>query len=136
MNEENVDWARWIFLAIFLVGLALACTSCNGFMGGHNAGVLVIGKQAKVGSVEYGEISYLDGLALVDLSRENSEWEIDVDETNGLKFDKESNSIKGIKKIRRRIGRQVTGNLVDLAAADKELARDYIKEKSEKDEKK
>ncbi len=116
---------------ITIAFFAMALAGCTRFS--HNAAVLVMGEKAGVGSVEYGEISYLSGLALVDLSRENSEWEIEVDEQNGIQYDSKTGGIRGIRKIRRRIGRQITGYLVDLAKKDAEAAKEWVKPEERKD---
>jgi hypothetical protein len=68
-----------------------------------------------------------DGMILTDVSRENSEWIIEVDSEAGLVYDKNTGSVKGIKRIHRRLGPQITGYLVELAEKDPESARTYLK---------
>ena len=109
-------------LIITLLFLLLFC-GCS-----HNPAVFIIGKQLKLGTTEYGEISYINGIAIIDCSRENSSWEMEVDENDGIQYDQKTGTVKGIRKIKRTIGRQVTGYLVDLAKVDKHLAAEYVKE--------
>jgi hypothetical protein len=71
-------------------------------------------------------ISYTDGLNLVDVSRENASWEITVDSTTGMTYDKASGSLKGVKTIKRTLGPQITGYLKELAEKDPESARKYM----------
>ena len=111
----------FIFLAISLL-LGVGCS--------HNPAVFAFGKVARIGNVEYGELSYVNGIYILDVSRENSEWEIEIDDQDGLQYDAKSGVVKGVKKIKRKIGRQITGYLVDLAKKDKYLAGEYIKEPS------
>ena len=109
---------------IIILAAMLACLcSCS-----HNPAVFTIGKQVKLGTTEYGEISYINGIAIVDCSRENSSWEMEVDDNDGIQYDARTGTVKGIRKIKRTIGRQVTGYLVDLAKVDKYLAQEYTKE--------
>ena len=118
-------------LAIAAVA-ALAFTGCS-----HNPAVFTIGEQIKVGTTEYGEISWLNGVAIIDCSRENSSWEMEVDETNGIQYDSKTGTVKGIRKIKRTIGSQCTGYLVDLAKTSPEVAQAWVEsEKSRKTKKK
>lgn len=108
----------------FIAALAAAAvfTGCS-----HNPAVFTFGKQIRVGTIEYGDLSYLNGVAIVDISRENSEWEIEIDEEDGISIDPATNSVKGIKKIRRSIGRQMSGYLNDLAKKDPEAVEAVVK---------
>ena len=92
----------------------------------HNPGMMVIGKHLKIGTAEYGELSYLNGFSFLDCARENSGWRIEINDNAGLSFDKTTNTLKGVKSITRVIGGQATGYLVDLAEASPEAAMLYV----------
>ena len=113
---------------LIAASLLLFAAGCS-----HNPAIFTIGKQFKIGTTEYGEISYINGLAIVDCSRENSSWELEIDDEDGITFDKATNTIKGVRKIRRIIGKQVTGYLVDLAKVDKCIANEYVNEQEKPD---
>ena len=115
---------------IILTAMLICLCSCS-----HNPAVFTIGKQVKLGTTEYGEISYINGIAIVDCSRENSSWEMEIDDNDGIQYDAKTGTVKGIRKIKRTIGRQVTGYLVDLAKVDKYLAQEYAKEPEKKEKK-
>ena len=96
----------------------------------HQAAILNFGTKASLGinpQTFTASISYTDGLNLIDLARENSGWELEVDPTIGISFDKENGKLTGVRKIRRFIGPQITGYLTKLAENDPEFAREYIK---------
>lgn len=96
---------------------------------GHNSAVFTVGNRANLGidpQNATANISYSDGLNVVDVSRENSEWEITIDSETGISVDKKTGNVKGIKSIRRKIGVQVTGYLVELAEKNPDLAKLYI----------
>lgn len=118
---------RFLILSILMILLGICCQSCS-----HNPAAFVFGKQIKMGNLEYGEISYLDGVAIIDISRENSMWSIEIDDETGLSYDAESKTIKGIKKITRSIGKQVTGYLNDLAKNSPTAVENYLSETKEK----
>ena len=107
-------------LAIAAVA-ALAFTGCS-----HNPAVFAFGKLARIGNVEYGEVSYINGVYILDVSRENSSWEMEVDDEAGIQYDSSTGNIKGIKKIKRTIGPQVSGYLVDLAEESPEVAQAWV----------
>ncbi len=103
------------------VALAAGCS--------HNVGGFTIGTRTQAGIDPQNitaNISHTDGLNVIDVSRENSEWEIEIDDESGVTVDKKTGNIKGIKKIRRKVGPQVTGYLVDLAKQNPELAKQYL----------
>lgn len=111
--------------SIIAIAVMLALAGCS-----HNAALLTVGKQLKVGSSEYAEITYLNGFAIIDMSRENSSWAIEIDDEVGLSYDNTTGTVKGIKRIERHIGRQITGYLVDLAKANPEAAKTYLSTES------
>ena len=110
----------WMKLALALA-MIFTLTGCS-----HNPGMMVIGKHLKIGTTEYGELSYLNGFSFLDCARENSGWRIEINDNAGLSFDKTTNTLKGVKSITRVIGGQATGYLVDLAEASPDAAMVYI----------
>lgn len=95
----------------------------------HNTGSFLVGTRTNFGidpQNATANISHIDGLHVLDVSRENSTWEIEIDSENGVAIDNETNTIKGIKRVRREVGPQITGYLVDLAEKDPESARLYL----------
>jgi hypothetical protein len=123
---ENYQKSAYItgIIAFLLFLLSLALTGC-----GHNTGAFTIGTRVNAGldpQNATANISYTDGLNVVDVSRENSSWDIQVDSDNGVSVDKQTGAIKGVKRLRREIGPQITGRLVEMAAKDPEMARMYI----------
>jgi hypothetical protein len=110
---------RFAFLVLILLILSVGCS--------HSPFFLTGGTKVSAGIPEYGELAYLNGIGIADVSRESTEVEIEIDEKVGLTIDKETNAVKGIKKITRRIGRQITGYLVDLAKVCPEAAVAWCK---------
>lgn len=96
---------------------------------GHNTAMLMIGKKGTIG-IDPQSMSmnaqYMDGFALGDVSRENSEWEIEIDDAAGISYDSKEGSLKGVKKLKRKLGPQITGYLVDLAEKSPEAAKAYM----------
>jgi len=108
-----------LFLAITILVLA----GC-----GHNTGALTLGTRVNLGidpENATANISYVDGLNVIDLSRENSGWVIETDSQIGIKANSDG-TVKGVRSIRRSIGPQITGYLVDLAKTNPELAKEYV----------
>jgi hypothetical protein len=109
--------------------LAFVTCSCS-----HNPAVFTVGKRTNIGfdpGQMTANVSWTDGLNIVDVPRENSSWELEIDEGMGLQFDPATNTLKGVKKISRKTGVQITGYLVDLAVAAPEAAEAYIKQAAE-----
>ena len=95
----------------------------------HNVGGFTIGTRAQAGidpQSMTANISLTDGLNVVDVCRENSEWEIEINDETGVTVDKKNGNIKGIKKIRRKVGPQVSGYLVDLVKESPEFAKWFV----------
>ena len=95
----------------------------------HNTGAFTIGTRVNFGldpQNATANVSYTDGLNAVDVSRENSSWDIEIDADNGVAVDGQTGTIKGVKRIRRSVGPQITGYLVDLAEKDPEMAKLYV----------
>ena len=114
--------------AALLVTLALAAlflvTGCS-----HNTSAFTVGTRLNAGldpQNATANISYTDGLNVVDISRENSSWDLEIDADNGVSVDSASWKIKGVKRIRRDVGPQITGYLVDLAEKDIDMAKSYV----------
>jgi len=106
---------------IFIAVMAFLCAGCS-----HNAAVFGFGKVFKVGNMEY-ELLYVNGIGIIDYSRENSSWEMEIDDEDGLSYDVDTHTIKGIKKVKRTIGTQITGYLCTLAEKDAKAAEEYLK---------
>ena len=104
--------------------LVAFCAGC-----GHNTGTFLMGTMVKAGLDSQNAIpaiTYVDGFTATDISRENSGWMVDIDATSGITTDKQGN-VKGIRCIKRYVGPQITGNLVDLAKTNPDLAASYVK---------
>ena len=109
-------------LVFALIILALLC-GC-----GHNTGALTLGTRINLGldpENATANISYVDGMNIVDLARENSGWVIETDSEIGVRAAKDG-TIKGVRSIKRTIGPQITGYLVELAETNPELAKEYV----------
>lgn len=114
-----------IFFNIIVLALLIAALFCGC---AHNTGALTVGTRVNVGIDPQNctaNVSYVDGLNVLDLSRENSEWVIETDSQIGIKADKHG-TIKGVRSIKRTIGPQITGYLVDLAKTHPDLAKEYV----------
>lgn len=110
-----------LFAAVFVI---FAMTGCS-----HNTGAFTIGTRINAGldpQNATANISYTDGLNVVDISRENSSWDLEIDADNGVSVDGSAGTIKGVKRIRRDVGPQITGYLVDLAEKNPDMAKNYI----------
>lgn len=125
-KEEFKDREKFkvpgILMALFAAALILS--GCS-----HNTGTFTVGTRINFGldpQNATANISYTDGLNVVDISRENSSWDLWIDADNGVSVDSTSGTIKGVKRIRRDVGPQITGYLVDLAEYDPEMAKSYV----------
>lgn len=95
----------------------------------HNTGAFTVGTRVNLGLDPQNvtaNISYTDGLNVVDVSRENSSWDLEIDADNGVKIESSTGNIQGIKRIRRDVGPQITGYLVDLSKSNPALAASYV----------
>ena len=114
-----------VAVTIFLLITAVILAGC-----GHNTGAFTIGTRVNVGldpQNATANISYTDGLNVIDVSRENSTWDITIDADTGVSVDEQTGTIKGVKRLKREVGPQITGYLVDLAEKDPALASEYVK---------
>lgn len=96
----------------------------------HNTAAFTVGTRMNAGldpQNATANISYTDGLNVIDVSRENASWDISIDADSGVSMDTSTGAIKGIKRLKRDVGPQVTGYLVDLAEKNPELASEYVK---------
>lgn len=96
----------------------------------HNPALFTMGKRTNIGfdpASASANISWTDGLNIIDVPRENSSFSVEIDENTGVKYDPATGTIKGVKKITRKTGVQVTGYLVELAKSNPELAALYLK---------
>ena len=125
MTKDKRDaYCITLTISAVILLLALMLTGC-----GHNTGAFTIGTRVNAGldpQNATANISYTDGLNVVDVSRENSSWDVQIDADNGVSVDKPTGTIKGVKRLKREVGPQITGYLVDLAARDPEMAKLYI----------
>lgn len=114
--------ATLALLALFAALLLVA--GCS-----HNTGAFTVGTRVNFGidpQNATANVSYTDGLNVVDISRENSSWDLEIDADNGVSVDSTSGTIRGVKRIRRDVGPQITGYLVDLAESDPDMAKNYV----------
>ena len=125
-KEEFKDREKFkvygVFLALFAALFLVA--GCS-----HNSGAFTVGTRMNFGidpQNATANVSYTDGLNVVDISRENSSWDLWIDADNGVSVDSTSGTIKGVKRIRRDVGPQITGYLVDLAEKDMDMAKNYV----------
>ena len=120
MKRSVTEW----YGVMLIVILAVVLSGC-----GHNTGTFHIGNRFNAGldpQNATANVSYSDGLSVVDVSRENSSWDVEVDADGGVSVDTKSGTIKGVKRIKREVGPQITGYLVDLAKKDPEMAKMYL----------
>jgi hypothetical protein len=114
-----------LFYMAVLSVLLIALVGCS-----HNSALLMMGKKASIGvdpQTYTVNAQYMDGLALGDVSRENSSWELNIDDNAGVSYDAKTGTLKGIKHIKRELGPQISGYLTTLAEKDPESARTYLK---------
>ena len=114
-----------IALAVIAATLLLLLPGCS-----HNTGAFTLGTRINAGldpQNATANLSYTDGLNVVDVSRENASWDVEIDADNGVSVDDSTGTVKGVKRLRRDVGPQITGYLVDLAAKDPEMAKTYVK---------
>lgn len=69
----------------------------------------------------------MDGVAVYDLSRENSEMSVQLQDADGLATAPSASQIKGNIIIQRKITQQITGYSVDLAKECPEAVIEYFK---------
>ena len=130
---RGMDGVKAIFAIWIIAVVALLLAGCS-----HNPALFTMGKRTNIGfdpASASANISWTDGLNIIDMPRENSSFSVEIDESTGVKYDPATGTIKGIKKITRKTGVQVTGYLVELAKSNPELAAVYLKHYFEQDAK-
>lgn len=113
-----------VAILAFTIGIALALSGCS-----HNTGAFTLGTRINAGldpQNATANLSYTDGLNVIDVSRENASWDVEIDADNGVSVDNRTGNIKGVKRLRREVGPQITGYLVDLADKNPEMAKAYV----------
>lgn len=113
-----------IIIALTAIAAALLLPGCS-----HNTGAFTLGTRVNLGidpQNATANLSYTDGLNVVDVSRENASWDIEIDADNGVSVDDSTGTVKGVKRLRRDVGPQITGYLVDLADKNPEMAKAYV----------
>lgn len=109
--------------SVLVLFSALFLSACS-----HNTSSFTVGTRLNAGLDPQNvtaNFSYVDGLNVVDVSRENSSWDLEIDSENGVSI--ENGKVNGVKRIRREVGPQITGYLVDLIDKNPDLAADYVK---------
>ena len=113
-----------IIIALTVIAAALLLPGCS-----HNTGAFTLGTRVNLGidpQNATANLSYTDGLNVIDVSRENASWDIEIDADNGVSVDDSTGTVKGVKRLRRDVGPQITGYLVDLSENSPEAAASYI----------
>lgn len=113
-----------IIIALAIIAATLLLPGCS-----HNTGAFTLGTRVNLGidpQNATANASYTDGLNVIDVSRENASWEVEIDADNGVSVDNRTGNIKGVKRLRREVGPQITGYLVDLSENSPEAAASYI----------
>lgn len=113
-----------ILIALAVTAAALLLPGCS-----HNTGAFTLGTRVNLGIDPQNatvNASYTDGLNVIDVSRENASWEVEIDADNGFSVDDSNGTVKGVKRLRRDVGPQITGYLVDLSKTSPEAAASYI----------
>lgn len=116
-----------VVIGIIMILLFMLVIFCIGGCA-HNTGAFMLGQSFKAGFDSQNaipSITYIDGFMATDISRENSGWELEIDAVTGISVGKDG-TVKGIKKIRRFVGPQFNGYLVELAKENPELAKAYF----------
>lgn len=111
-----------------VLSLSLAFLTCSC---AHNPSVITFGKRWNIGcdpAQMAANVSWTDGLNIIDIPRENSSIEIEVDEQLGLQYDPTTNTMRGVRKITRKTGVQITGYLKELAEICPAAAVAYVQQ--------
>ena len=122
MRTKRIVEITAILTATLLIGCMLG--GCS-----HHTGAFTLGTRINAGldpQNATANLSYTDGLNVVDVSRENASWDVEIDADNGVSVDDSTGTVKGVKRLRRDVGPQITGYLVDLFENSPEAAASYI----------
>lgn len=74
-----------ILIALAVIAAALLLPGCS-----HNTGAFTLGTRINLGidpQNATANASYTDGLNVIDVSRENASWDIEIDADNGVSVD-------------------------------------------------
>ena len=106
-----------------LVLFAVACACMLAASCSHNG--FFVG-QGRVLSISGSGLTYVNGIFASDMSRENTEVEVEIQDSDGIGNATGTSQLEGGFKIRRRIGKQITGYLVDFAEVAPDAAKEYV----------
>lgn len=121
---KETETMKKIIIALAVIAATLLLPGCS-----HNTGAFTLGTRINAGldpQNATANLSYTDGLNVVDVSRENASWDVEIDADNGVSVDDSTGTVKGVKRLRRDVGPQITGYLVDLSENSPEAAASYI----------
>jgi len=104
-----------------LVVLTLFIAGCA-----HNANLVASGKYFEAGN-ETAHLRYVNGLVVINGTRENSESIVEAGDDDGLSGAPTVDA-KSVRTVRFRTGPQLTGYLVDLAKKNPDAATAYVKQ--------
>ena len=96
---------RKIIIALTVIAATLLLPGCS-----HNTGAFTLGTRINAGldpQNATANLSYTDGLNVVDVSRENASWDVEIDADNGVSVDDSTGTVKGVKRLRRDVGPQI-----------------------------
>lgn len=104
-----------VSLAACACMLAASCAH-NGFFVG----------QGRVLAINGSGLTYVNGIFASDMSRENTDTEVGIQDSDGIGNATGPSQLEGGFKIKRRIGKQITGYLVDFAEVAPDAAKEYV----------
>lgn len=116
-RPENLPFYGAV-IAIVLAMISIMLCGCS------HSGLVVA--RGKVFTLNERGLTYVNGVLAYDLSRENTDAEVEVQDADGLGGHNGTHQIKGGLKFRRRIGKVVTGYLVDLSKKNPKAAVKYL----------
>ena len=94
----------------------LASCAHNGFFLGQGRVLLINGSG----------LTYVNGFFASGMSRENTDTEVEIQNSDGIGNVTGTSQMVGGIKVRRKIGKQITGYLVDLAKVSSDAAKEYV----------
>ena len=104
------------FVAVFGMLLMAGC--------GHNVGMVGIGTGFRAGGSGYG-INYGEGLFGTFVTKDGIKFKAEIDSTTGFSYDPSTNSYKGIRSVEYSLPPQITGDAVDFARENPDVAKTY-----------
>lgn len=122
-KPNSIDYICASF-TVMLIGVLLVILSagCS-----HNPAQFVVGNHTRIGFGDYGTLSVAEGLLINDIPRENTSFEVELDSEAGVSYDPATGTVKGVKRVTRHVGPQITGYLVDLAKVAPDAALEYLR---------